>query len=173
LRAGRFIFCAGLVAFVVLSLSACGAGTSQSAVQRSGEPDVYDVAADDSAMNAAIAQARASLGEFTAALKAPGDERSDFSLKVRLEDGEKVEHVWLSDPFVTDSEVGGVIGNDVVDVKGYSIGDRVTFDLDHVSDWMYVEDGVLRGGFTIRVLRDEMSAAEREEFDTSLPFTIE
>jgi uncharacterized protein YegJ (DUF2314 family) len=173
LKAGRFIFCTWLVALVAFLISACGSGTSEPIGQRDAEFGVSNVAADDPAMNDAIARAQASLGEFAVALQAPGDERSDFSVKVRLEDEENVEHVLLSEPFVTDTQAGGVIANDVLYVEGYSFGDRVTFDLDHVSDWMYVENGVLQGGFTIRVLRDQMSVAEREEFDASLPFVIE
>ena len=37
---------------------------------------------------------------------------------------------------------------------------------------MYVDHGVLVGGYTIRVLRDRLSGVERAEFDRNLPFKI-
>jgi uncharacterized protein YegJ (DUF2314 family) len=34
---------------------------------------------------------------------------------------------------------------------------------DEITDWMYVDDGVLRGAFTVRVLLDRSSVKEREK----------
>ena len=162
-----------LAAAAVLLLSACAARESTSTVRHSPGSDMYGVRDDDSAMNAAIAHAQATLDDFAAVLRAPKAKQRDFSLKVKLTDGTNVEHVWLSEPVVTDTQVSGTIGNDVEQVSGYSVGQHVTFDRDQVSDWMYVDHGVLQGGFTILVLRDQMSPSEREAFDKSLPFSIE
>ena len=38
---------------------------------------------------------------------------------------------------------------------------------------MYVDHGKLVGGYTLRVLRDGLSPAERAEFDRSIPFKID
>ena len=38
---------------------------------------------------------------------------------------------------------------------------------------MYVENRKLVGGYTLRVLRDAVTAAERAEFDKSVPFVVE
>jgi len=124
-------------------------------------------------MNQAIARAQATLGKFAAALHRPKAKQRDFSLKVKLTDGASFEHVWLADPVVTDTDVSGVINNEIERVSGYEIGQHVTLARDRVSDWMYVDHGVLQGGFTIRVLRDQMSAEERATFDKSMPFTLQ
>jgi uncharacterized protein YegJ (DUF2314 family) len=58
-------------------------------------------------------------------------------------------------------------------VSNVKIGDQATVDPESISDWMFVDNGKLVGGYTVRVLRDAMSAAEREEFDKSVPFKIE
>jgi uncharacterized protein YegJ (DUF2314 family) len=42
-----------------------------------------------------------------------------------------------------------------------------------ISDWMYVENKKLIGGYTIRVLRDNMPPEERREFERSVPFTLD
>jgi uncharacterized protein YegJ (DUF2314 family) len=44
---------------------------------------------------------------------------------------------------------------------------------ERISDWMYVHEGRLVGGYTIRVMRDRLSPAERLRFDQGLPFKIE
>jgi uncharacterized protein YegJ (DUF2314 family) len=38
---------------------------------------------------------------------------------------------------------------------------------------MYVENNKLVGGYTIRVLRDGLSASERADFDKEFPFKID
>jgi uncharacterized protein YegJ (DUF2314 family) len=52
-------------------------------------------------------------------------------------------------------------------------GEEVRVDPEKISDWMYVDNGVLRGGFTLRVLRSRMSPQEREQFDSEIGFGIE
>jgi len=42
-----------------------------------------------------------------------------------------------------------------------------------ISDWLYLEDDLLVGGFTLRVIRDRMSPVERMQFDASVPFRVE
>jgi len=55
----------------------------------------------------------------------------------------------------------------VVDLK---IGDEVSFPPAELTDWMYMEDGKIIGGYTIRVLRKRMSAKEGADFDANLQF---
>ncbi len=38
---------------------------------------------------------------------------------------------------------------------------------------MYLDKGVLRGGYTIRAMREQLSETEKEEFNRSIDFTIE
>ena len=40
-------------------------------------------------------------------------------------------------------------------------------------DWMYVENGKLQGGYTIRVQRKFVQAAERPKFDEQFKFKFE
>lgn len=162
-----------LAAAILLSAAGCADRGTNATVLHSPGSDIYDVPADDATMNAAIAHAQATLDEFAAALQAPKAEQRDFILKVKLTDGTNFEHVWLANPFVTDTRVGGDINNEIERVSGYTLGQHVTFGRDRVSDWMYIDHGLLRGGFTIRVLRDQMSSSERAAFDKSVPFTIQ
>jgi uncharacterized protein YegJ (DUF2314 family) len=132
----------------------------------------YRVPADDSHMNAAIAKARATVRTFEAALRAPKASQSGFSIKVRIEDGDAVEHFWLSDVTFNGSVFHGKIANDAETVKTVAFGDPVSARPAEISDWMYVDHGILVGGYTLRVLRDRLSPSERNEFDKSVPFRV-
>ncbi len=168
---------AGIIATVLVLASgllvvACAIDAGEPVVQRYGEPDVYSVAGDDPDMNAAMDEARATLDDFAAQLDSPQPGQRYFSVKARLEDGLIVEHVWLDEPDISGDTVRGYLSNEPLNVTGYEIGQPVTTTRDHVSDWMYVEDDVLQGGFTIRVIRDALSAEERAAFDADLDFVI-
>ncbi len=57
----------------------------------------------------------------------------------------------------------------ITDLK---IGARVSVNPDEVTDWSYVEDGRLVGGYTIRVLYSELTPAEKEDFEKRADFHI-
>jgi len=66
-----------------------------------------------------------------------------------------------------------MINNKPDKVTTIKMGERASVEPSEISDWMYIENRKLVGGFTLRVLRDGMPAGERAEFDKSLPFVIE
>ena len=88
-------------------------------------------------------------------------------------DGEQVEHIWLSNPSFDGTRFSGRVDNEPVDVKNVKMGQTVTAAKDEVSDWFYVENGKLIGGYTIRVLYSRMSSAEKKDFDAHADFKLE
>ena len=66
----------------------------------------------------------------------------------------------------------GKINNDPELVKNVKIGQSITVEPKQISDWMYINQGKLVGGTTVRVLRDNLSPSERKGFDESVPFKI-
>lgn len=152
-------------ALVALLLAGCS--------KTAPDDKVTNVDADDPQMNAAIQQARSTLDQFTTALTSPKPSQSTFSIKLPFKDGESVEHMWLA-PVSYDGQVfRGTVNNDPAQVKNVKIGQEVTAAPAEISDWMFVDDGKLVGGYTLRVLRNAMPANERAEFDESMPFTID
>jgi uncharacterized protein YegJ (DUF2314 family) len=131
------------------------------------------VAGSDSAMNAAIGQAQATIGQFIARLEHPPTSQTDLGLKVRLTDGEQIEHVWLTDVRHQGNRFTGRINNDIEHLHKYHFGDSVAVMLGQVSDWLAVDGGRLIGGYSIRLLRSRMSPAEREAFDRQVQFRVE
>ena len=133
---------------------------------------VVAVSADDAGMNAAIAKARATVGTFVTALRAPKKSQSRFAVKVRITDEDAHEHFWLSDVRYDGSEFSGKIANDPETVKTVEFGQAVTARPAEISDWMYVDHGKLVGGYTLRLLRDRLSPSDRAELDRSVPYSV-
>jgi len=162
------------VAILLAATALLGCDRQAGAVaHRAGQPEVEMVAPDDSAMNAAMGTARATLDRLAERIARPPAGQSNLALKVRLEEGEAVEHIWLTDLGYADGRFFGRVSNEPLDLRKVRLGDSVSAGREEISDWMAVENGRLVGGYTLRVLRDRMSPAERAELDTSWTFRIE
>ena len=152
-------------------------GTSTSSTKiskRANQPDVFHVANDEQRMNAAMDKARLTLQYFTRSLLNPAPEQQYFSLKAKIEDGSKVEHIWLTDVSVDDSgNFFGKIGNEPLNLTNVKLGQKVGIPSANVSDWMIVENGKLIGGYTIRALRNQMTENERKAFDLSMGLYVD
>ncbi len=58
-------------------------------------------------------------------------------------------------------------------IKAVKLGDPATVNPNEISDWMYIEGDVLKGGYTIRVLAKEYTPQQRKEFEESAGFKLE
>src|SRR5215469_1675164 len=133
---------------------------------RSKEDGNYStVSADDPAMNAAIAKAKATVGDFVQAFHAQKPGTSKYCVKKPFptpNGGE--EHMWIT---VTDERNGilkGIVESDAEDTREVKRGQEVELNILEISDWSYADGKKLIGGYTIRYFLDKMSAKERQEF---------
>ena len=126
---------------------------------------------DDPDMSAAIDTARQTIEQFLDAFFSPKDGQTAFLLKVRFADGDQVEHVWVADLEVTESTFRGVIANEPR-LSTLRFKQTVEFEPRDVTDWMFLERGKLIGGYTTRLVRQRMSAGERDAFDASVPYSF-
>jgi uncharacterized protein YegJ (DUF2314 family) len=159
---GRWL---GIPIVFALALAGCG--------KEHPSDEVTYVAAADPRMNAAMEKARSTVGTFIAALQSPNPGQSGFSVKLAFSDGGTVEHMWLAPVSYDGHDFHGTVNNEPEKAKTVKMGDKVTVAPSKISDWMYVEDRKLVGGYTLRVLRDALSPAERADFDKSVPFVVE
>jgi uncharacterized protein YegJ (DUF2314 family) len=134
---------------------------------------VTHVADSDPRMNAAIDKAKSTVNTFIVHLKSPKPGETGFAIKTMFTEGAQKEHMWLSPVTFDGKNFQGIINNDPEAVTNVKIGQRVTVSPASISDWMYLDNRKLVGGYTLRVLRDMSSPAERAEFDKSVPFIIE
>jgi uncharacterized protein YegJ (DUF2314 family) len=168
----RTIFAAAVA--VVMTFSQGCAQQEDGVVKREGEPD-YVTQFDDAAMDKAIAEAKVTHTQFVEALANPGENRDSFAVKrgFRVGDEPYGEHIWISEVTFDGTNFQGVVNNEPVDTTEVKLGDTVTVTSEQLSDWMYVEDGVLRGGYTIRVLLKGSSPEQLEAFSKNAGFRIE
>ena len=137
--------------------------------ERDNQPNVIDVHNEEENMNWAMEKSRLTLHHFKKCLNHPRPNQQYFSIKVRIEDANRVEHIWLNEPsFDDDGHLYGVVGNDPVDVKNVKMNQKIGIDENLVSDWMIIEDGRLIGGYTIRAMRDKLSGQALQNFDKGL-----
>lgn len=170
----QFVRCAATTV-AILAMVGCDNESPQigDTIERTGQPPITYVEDDDPEMEAAIAEARATVARFVSALNNPLPSQADFSVKMAVTDGETIEHMWLTPVRHQNGEFVGAIGNDPSQISTVAIGDEVRVTEDQISDWMYVENQKLVGGFTLRALRNSMTPAERADLDRSVPFAIE
>ena len=114
--------------------------------------------------NASIARARASLQEFWTAKANPPEGVDGFALKVRVTDGDRIEHFWLADIVNEEQAYIGTITNTPNVVSNVKQGERHKFTADQITDWMFMRDGKIVGNETMRPLLKELAPEEAARF---------
>ncbi|MBC8144178.1 MAG: DUF2314 domain-containing protein [bacterium] len=118
---------------------------------------------NDGEMNAAIQQARAGLDGFESTLNAPKPNQTKFGVKVGIPHSAGSEHVWLGSPIFEADSLVGVVEEVPMYAKTIKVGELIRVHRHGISDWMYLEDGKLRGGFTMRVAIDRLPPDQQAE----------
>ncbi|MFZ6009920.1 MAG: YegJ family protein [Bacteroidota bacterium] len=143
-------------------------------VRRHAQPDVVHVENDDERMRWAIEKANLTLHYFEKSLQNPASYQQYFSIKVKIEDGQFIEHIWLTEPtFDDDGNLYGVVGNKPVHITSISENQKIGIDQSLISDWMIIENGKLIGGYTIRAVRDTLTGQAAQAFDQQVGLYID
>ena len=123
---------------------------------------VIDFRNGDPEINAAIAQARATLPKFWASHEAPKPSETGHSLKARFPYGSNSgEHIWMADvKKISDNSYAGKFANAPRHLPGKRAGDTAEFREADISDWMFLRNGKIVGGETIRPMLKLMSKAD-------------
>ncbi|MFZ1469312.1 MAG: DUF2314 domain-containing protein [Paracoccaceae bacterium] len=134
------------------------------------DADTLMVEADDAAMNAAIAEAKAKLPLFVAQAATADLSQGDFLVKWAhpILDDTSVEHIWVTVTALTDTAAIGVLANQPVDFAGTQ-GDPAQVLLTDISDWSWWDaEGKLHGSYTTRVMVPQLSAEDQAYFASIL-----
>ena len=115
-------------------------------------------------MNAAIAKAQETLPQFWQAFEKRENGDEDFALKVKIQDGENVEHFWVVDIERKDGKLLGTISNEPEFVGNVKMGQQISIPEADISDWVYTHDGKMVGNHTLRALFKHMPAGEVEKY---------
>lgn len=136
------------------------------------EPEYFDVPHDHAAMHRAVTEARKTVGEFISALQHPASGQQDFEVKKPFVQGDQVEHIWLSNVRFVGNRFQGQVDNQPRKIRGVKLGQLVSVNPNEISDWLYVENGKLVGGYTVRVHYNELSPEQKQKFDREADFKI-
>jgi len=109
-------------------------------------------------------KAQATLADFLKIAAAPKPGTQSFSLKVAVREGERVEYFWIT-PFTNNgSQFSGEINNTPRVVHSVKLGQTIAFAQSDIVDWLYIENGMMRGNYTACALLKSAPKNEAEEF---------
>jgi uncharacterized protein YegJ (DUF2314 family) len=147
----------GIVGFAIWSY-ATGSGkrttpaSAQTTTQKARSDQVFMIKTGDPEMMAARQKARATLPEFLKIASAPRSGMRNFTVKIGIVDGGQHEFFWIA-PFKHDgTRFTGQIDNTPRMVKNVTKNQTITFDINDITDWMYVDNGKMKGNFSACVL---------------------
>jgi uncharacterized protein YegJ (DUF2314 family) len=150
------------LALAALCLAACDRGDDAAQTSDRPAPVVY-APQNDVEMNDAVARARKELATFEALTKSPMAGKTNFGVKVAIPHAGGEEHIWLGQPTFEADSVVGIVEDKPIYATGVTQGARVRVDRDAISDWMYMENGKLRGGYTMRVAIERLPEEQKAE----------
>jgi uncharacterized protein YegJ (DUF2314 family) len=111
--------------------------------------------------------ARNTLPVFFRRLQSPLRGDGNFRIKYALKTGSGSafgrEQVWLSDIRYRDGNYSGVLVNAPYYIPGLARGDRIDFNIEEVTDWMFTREGKITGGLSIKYLLEQIPEHERDE----------
>ena len=123
-----------------------------------------DVSDNDTAMNAAIAKAKATSADFVAAFHAQKPGTHEFFVKkpYPTPSGSQ-EHMWIDVTEENNGVLKDTVANEAEETRAVTNGQHVTLNLSEISDWKYLDGRKLVGGYTIRYFLERAPPKEREE----------
>lgn len=80
------------------------------------------------------------------------------------------EHIWIGDITFKNGKYSGVIHNEPYEPIGVKLGDTVDVDIYNLSDWMYHDKNIVKGAYTVKVLRKSLTEEEKNQMDDGLVY---
>lgn len=128
------------------------------ALEGAAEPPVILVEKDDSRMQAATDEARSRWGEFVSAFEQRGENEEGFTVKAKFENDEHAEFMWVIVTGIENEVIYGRLGNEPANLPDLNQGMNVKVRVAELCDWLYVREGQAFGGFTIKLLGDQLNS---------------
>ena len=155
----RLVVLSALV-FVSLMLQCAWAETLIDKAKNDSSVEMGD---DEPAMQKAMQQARAGLDDFLKKAGSPPSNTAQFSVKVRVSDGENKEYLWVSDLKGQGELWSGRIDNLPV-IRSVKKGQSYSFAKSEIVDWTYVDKAKKKvmGNFTTCALLTKEPATVAE-----------
>ena len=78
------------------------------------------------------------------------------------------EQIWLTGIQFSSGKYSGILTSPPRYLSGMKKGDRVTFDMDTITDWMYLQGGKITGGESIKYLLEKIPEDQRNDREREL-----
>lgn len=147
-------------------------GGPREMVQNGDEPVCCLVRSGDAEMRKAVKMARKTVPTFIAALKHPTATQRDFAVKKPFIHDGILEHIWLSNVACHGTHFHGNVDNKPDHIPDVKMGDRVSVNVNEITDWAFVDKDQLVGGYTIRVLYKDLSPERKKAFEAEAKYHI-
>lgn len=115
---------------------------------------VTTVKPGEPAVEAAIVKAQSTLPTFFRLQANPRPGQNGFSVKIRLPKKSSVGdwHVWGENVVRSGDTITATLAANTQADPDYAPGQHLTASLSQISDWLYWENGKMRGAYTVRAL---------------------
>lgn len=117
----------------------------------------------DQAMNGAKSKARQSLPRFAKMWE--DGVSGTYTIKFPLTQNGETEHIWLQVDGFKGDMIDGRLANDPVNGNKYKMGQRMQVARADVEDWMLNQGDAIYGGYTARVMMDQMPEDQRAKYE--------
>ena len=128
---------------------------------------------DDPDIRAAMEKARASTGEFLAALQKPAANQKQFMVRKAYPTREagRQQILWINQVTFDGTLLHGAADDKTATVgAGIPLDGKVSFPPSENADWMFNEDGKAVGGFMLRALKKKMTEDEWAKIAAQITF---
>lgn len=117
-----------------------------------------------------LARARAGEKSFCVKYPLPAGYEGGFGTAggVGAAEGIVMEQVWLTGIYFKDGLYYGLLADAPMHLGGLQKGDRVVFETDDVTDWMYVRNGRIIGGLSVKYLLEKIPEDQRSAGEQNL-----
>lgn len=136
-----------------------------SAPRPAADPNVRSFRANSPDLTAAVVEARARLPFFLARVQHPPASQNTASAKVRVVEGTREEQMWLSDLSFDGTRLHGRLNDTPVAMARLRANDTLSVPVADLTDWLVMDSSRLCGGYSLRVVRRFLPAAQQARFD--------
>jgi uncharacterized protein YegJ (DUF2314 family) len=154
---------AALLAAALIALPA-SPSAAQPITEKAERDEVALVAKSDPAMAAAMRKARDSLSDFLKIAAAPPEKTEGFAVKVAIRDGAHAEYFWIVPFKRKDDAFTGTLDNAPRLVRNVKMGQAFEFSRSEIVDWMYLDNGAMKGNHTACALMKKATQKDRDAF---------
>ena len=146
----------------VIFLFSCDKSTTDASLRNKPSPTV-EIEQSDKEIERIAENARRALPTFFRNLARPETGANKFYIKYSLSTDDGAEQVWLGGIRVKDGVYYGRLANTSSLLGDKKKDNLITFNPDAITDWMYIQDGKIIGGRSIKYLLEKIPEEKRSE----------